>query len=62
MATTYLEPLTDVRANELFRMLREVNGDPSKALELDRKGVVTGVVPVETKGETHVLGDFDVHA
>ncbi|MEO8498131.1 MAG: hypothetical protein ABI614_23950 [Planctomycetota bacterium] len=62
MSTTYLEPLTETRADELFRMLREVQADDSKALALDKGGFVTGVVPVDTAAESHVLGDFDVHA
>jgi len=42
--------------------LREVQSDDSKALALDDSGFVTGVVPVDSAAETHLLGDFDVHA
>ncbi|MDA1052239.1 MAG: hypothetical protein O3C40_17415 [Planctomycetota bacterium] len=62
MSTTYLEPLTAARADELFRMMREVQSDDSKALALDESGFVTGVVPVDSAAETQLLGDFDVHS
>jgi hypothetical protein len=59
---TRLEPLTPERARELVGLMRQVGSDGTRALALDDRGRVLGVVGADDEQQTHLLGDLDVHA
>jgi hypothetical protein len=60
-SSTRLEPLSEERARELQRMLRDAS-EESAALALDDQGCVLAIVPASDAQAEHLLGDLDVHA
>ena len=60
--TTIIEPITRTRAEELHKLLRDIQHAPDQGLALDRQGFVTGTVKSDAPQAEHILGDFDVHA
>ncbi len=60
--TTYLEPLSPARAQQLLELMQRASRDDGSALALDADGRVIGLVGASDEREEHLLGDLDVHA